>query len=337
MAAFKFERNESKGLVSVVMPTYRAERYVGEALDAVGCQTFPHWELIVVEDGSDDGTRAIVEDFARKHPGRHVEYLRNPQNRGCGYTRNLTFARAGGEFLALLDADDRWLPDYLTAMVDALRSSGKDVAYSSTLMIEDETDLPLGVWGPGANDLADFPQSLFGRSFLTPSATVLRRSVVADVGSWDAELHYCDDFSYWLRCVAAGKQFQHVGGCHCLYRKNHPTATTRRLCATLEEVATVAEQYVDMPFMRPRECRRYASNSYWLAARMHATSDPGFDPSADASRAPRLWFKAWQLWPRRVDYLLRSGLLGAVEMVRRRRPSSHSASGSEESAARIAA
>src|SRR5687768_16855367 len=67
MAGMSFERSEVKGLVSIIIPTYRAERFIGNALAPVAQQAYPHWEVIVVEDASCDGTQQIVDDFARRN------------------------------------------------------------------------------------------------------------------------------------------------------------------------------------------------------------------------------------------------------------------------------
>jgi len=172
--------------------------------------------------------------------------------------------------------------------------------------------------GPSASDLGDFVQSLFGRNFVTPSATVFRRQVVADVGPWDT-FQWGEDISYWLRSVAAGKQFQFVGGCHCYYRKNHAGAMTQTLSAMLEGVAEVTKRYMDLPGTRPRTCREYQANSYALAARFHAMADTLLDPSADRSRAPLLLVKAWQMRPKRVAYLWKATKIWCSELLRRQK------------------
>lgn len=316
MSIFAGQRDKNE-LVSVVIATYRGERFIGEALDSVSRQTYPHWELIVVEDGSADGTEQMVRDFARRHRGHRVDYFRSAKNHGLGYTRNLTFARSCGKYIAILDADDRWLPGHLAANVDALQSSGKDIAYSTSLMFEDQSELLIGTWGPNTYDLLDFPQTLLGRNFITPSATVFRRDVINDVGPWDT-FEYGEDFSYWLRCIAAGKEFQHVLGLHCYYRKNHANAMTTNLCAMMEGVADVAARFSNLPGTRPSTCRLYLSNSYLLAATLHTTRDPKYDQSADPTRAPRLLVKAWQQRPRRVRYLWKALKLSARQMLRLR-------------------
>ncbi len=320
MAALSFTRKPTNDLVSVVISTYCGEQLIGETLASLGSQTYANWELIVVEDGSCDGTERIVRDFARRHRWHRVDYSRSEQNHGLGHTRNLTFAKARGEYIAMLDADDRWYPEYLARSVQALKKSGKDIAYSSAVMIEDRTELVLGVWGPSSYDLADFPQSLLGRNYITPSATLIRRHVLIDVGPWDT-FRYGEDFSYWLRCVSAGKRFEHVGGLHCLYRKNRADAITHFQSSMLEGVANVSRRFMTIPGMRIKTSREYVSNAYVLAARFHARSDPSRDPSADRSRAPSLLRKAWRLRKKRVGYLWQAVKISTSQLFRRRKHS----------------
>jgi hypothetical protein len=299
----QFEKKATKGLVSVIIPTYRKERFIGDTLATIGHQSYKNWEVIVVEDGSENGSEPIVRQFAKKHRWHRVAYYRNERNLGAAQTRNIAFTKARGEYIALLDSDDRWLPEHLARSVHGLEKSGKDIVYSTVLMVEDQTEMPLGTWGPLHHELAEFPHSLFARSYITPSATVMRRQVIADVGEWDTSLKYCEDYCFWLQCIAAGKTFQHIGGCYCLYRKNHAGATTQRLCGTLEEVARVTERFINTPGLREKTIRRFASEAYLLVARMHLTANPSVDPSADPSRTGPLLLEAWRLRKKRVGHL----------------------------------
>jgi GT2 family glycosyltransferase len=317
MQSIMFERESTPGLVSVVIPTRRGERFIGETLATIGSQTYPHWEVIVVEDGSVGPTEKIVAEFARKHRPHRIEYARNDRSYGAAHSRNVAFAKSQGEFVALLDCDDRWLPGHLEASVRALRETGQDIVYSTVVMVQDGSDRVLGLWGPHDGELNDFPQSLFARSFVTPSATVLRRQVLADVGPWSTTHRYCEDFDFWLRCVAAGKTFHCMGGCYCLYRKNHVGATTQKLCGTLEEVAITTEHYMNMPGMRPKTSRKYAAKAFLLAAQFHRTADPACDPSADRQRAGSLMLRGWRLRPKRLKYLFAGLWLIARQSARR--------------------
>jgi glycosyltransferase involved in cell wall biosynthesis len=306
---------DSNNLVSVVIATYHGKRFIAEALESVSRQTHTNWEAVIVEDGSNDGTEQVVRDFARRHSSHRVDYFRSAENYGLGYTRNLTFARSLGKFIAILDADDRWLPDHLSASLRALNESGKDIVYSTSLMFEDQAELLVGTWGPCIHDLYDFPQSLVGRNFITPSATVFRREVITDVGQWDT-FKYGEDLSYWLRCVAAGKKFQHLLGLHCYYRKNHEGALTTTLAGMMEGVAEVVARNINLPGTCPHVSRQYVFNAYLFAANLHLTQDRSRDPSADPRRAPQLIMKAWRLQPKRIRYLRKAIRLRVAQFVR---------------------
>ena len=319
MASISYKREATEGLVSVVIPAYQSDRFIGEALASVGRQLYRNWEVIVVEDGSQGETERIVKSFSRRHPWHRVEYSRNEQNCGPSHTRNTAFAKVRGEFVALLDADDSWFPDHLTVATDALKSSGNDVAYSTVVVIEDKSDLLLCVWGPEAHDLAEFPLGLFRRNFVNPSATVLRRQVLADVGTWDTTLRYCEDLDFWLRCILAGKTFQYVGGCHCLYRRNHAEAATGRMCKVLESFAEVVERYIPFPGIPERLSRKLVAQAFLTAAERHTISNPLHDSSADPSRAAHLMMKAWRLKRNRVRYLWQAAKYGAADLWHRRK------------------
>jgi len=320
MSTISFLNDEVAGLVSVVIPIFQGEKYIAETLKSLSAQTYRNWELIVVEDASRDAAEEIVADFARRHPEHRIVFSRNERNSGPSYSRNVAFAQARGQYVALLDADDRWFPDHLEDSVGKLESTKSDVAYSSVVMFEDETGLLLGIWGPTADDLKDFPLRLFISNSITPSATVFRRQVLADVGAWNTSLRLCEDLEYWLRCVNAGKRFQFVGGCHCLYRKNHANAATKKLCAVQEAFADVVAQFVPLRGVCERTCRRFAAKSYLAAAELHLQSDPRVDLSADPRRAASLVTKAWRLRPRRVGYLFLS-VRHRVTSALRRKPS----------------
>jgi glycosyltransferase involved in cell wall biosynthesis len=110
-------------LVSVVAIFLNAERFLDEAIRSVTGQTYPHWELLLVDDGSSDGSSAIARGYAEREPGR-VHYLEHPghRNRGMSASRNLGLHHARGEYLALLDADDVWLPGKLERQVAILEA-----------------------------------------------------------------------------------------------------------------------------------------------------------------------------------------------------------------------
>ena len=108
-------------LVSVIMIFLDAERFIEEAIASVFAQTWPNWELLLIDDGSRDGSTAIAHRHAASHPDR-VRYLEHPSHahRGTGPSRNLGTAASRGRYLAFLDADDIWLPERLSRHVALL-------------------------------------------------------------------------------------------------------------------------------------------------------------------------------------------------------------------------
>ncbi len=102
------------------MPAYNAERFLPETLASVRAQTFTNWELIVIEDGTHDGTEKLVEQFAAGGP-QPVTFRRHAKNQGLPATRNTGIALARGDWVVLLDNDDIWTPDHLASLVECAR------------------------------------------------------------------------------------------------------------------------------------------------------------------------------------------------------------------------
>jgi len=110
-------------LVSVIIIFLDARAYFQEAIESVLAQTYPHWELWLVDDGSVDGSIALAQGYAEQYPQR-VHYLAHPGrgHRGMSATRNVGLRHARGEYVALLDADDVWLPHKLEQQVAFLEA-----------------------------------------------------------------------------------------------------------------------------------------------------------------------------------------------------------------------
>ena len=214
-------------LVSIVIPSYRMGKFVRQALQSIGEQTYGNWEVILVDDcGPEDGTREALQEFQEKHPTRRVQYLSNEKNEGCGESRNVAMRAANGEYYAFLDPDDCWAPEYL---VDGmLCMSSKDLCIQG-VMITDEAGVDQGPRMENRmNDLIGaFPTSLMAENFLLPSATLIRRRVIMAVGEFKNReaLIYAADWDFYLRCVAAGMRFGFLRKHNCRYRKHDEAAT----------------------------------------------------------------------------------------------------------------
>lgn len=319
-----------RGLVSVIVPAYRADRFLPESLDTVRRQTYASWEVIVVEDGSRDNTEELVQEFSKSVSNHRVVYRRHEKNQGLGATRNTAIAQARGEFVAFLDADDLWRESHLEAAVTALERESADVAFSTALMFEDGTGHLIGLWGPTRERLLatprvlrKFPNWFFHRNFLIPSATVIRRTVLDAVGCFDTDsrLTFVEDLDYWLRCVKAGLKFHHVPGCHCLYRKGESGAATSNMPMILGRQAFVLTKHLDLEAVPRRLRRRQAAYFHAAAAIFHVDRDPRV--------AAEHLYRGWRIRPERLDLLLLSAWtrwavpllpdMGIAKAIRRRR------------------
>lgn len=115
---------EKRELISIVVPVYRIRDYLAGCIDSVLAQTYPYWELILVDDGSDDGSERICDDYAKRDPRITVIHQ---SNQGVSAARNQGVARAKGEYLAFLDADDRIEPQYLDVLYKDMAVQGADL------------------------------------------------------------------------------------------------------------------------------------------------------------------------------------------------------------------
>lgn len=109
-------------LVSVIMPAWNAERFIGETIESVQAQTYTAWELLITDDGSTDATAEVIRGYARRDP--RIRLFRFPRNTGlAARARNYSLSRAAGEYLAFLDADDLWHPEKLAKQVAHLEAN----------------------------------------------------------------------------------------------------------------------------------------------------------------------------------------------------------------------
>lgn len=100
-------------LVSIIVPVYNVEKYIVETMECVRRQTYPHWELLLVEDGSRDNTVAIIKDYLDKTEDKRIRLICQPANMGAARARNRGLQEAQGRYIAYLDADDLWEPQKL--------------------------------------------------------------------------------------------------------------------------------------------------------------------------------------------------------------------------------
>jgi glycosyltransferase involved in cell wall biosynthesis len=216
----------STPLVSVVIPAYDAERYLGEAIESVLAQTYAPVETIVVDDGSCDGTAAV----ARSYPG--VELIAE-ENAGPAAARNRGFAACHGDLIAFHDADDLMTPDTLTVQVGEMLADPAIgcVLAEQELLIEAGAELPF--WAEGSKVptvMPAKPEELADEPDVHPMTMLVRREVFERVGGFDEEMRAAEDFDWMLRAAEDGVEFARLPRV-LLRRRVHPASLTQDAAA----------------------------------------------------------------------------------------------------------
>jgi glycosyltransferase involved in cell wall biosynthesis len=190
--------------VSVVMPVFNGERFLSEAIESVLAQTYPHWELVLIDDGSRDASFAIAERYAAQDA--RVRPFRNEQNLGIVKTRNRAFAEADprSEFFAVLDGDDVCMPDRLALQVEFLSAHPDHALVGGNTLIIDEQGRVVGrrVY-PSAHE--DIARVITRYNPIAQPTCTLRRSALAEIGVYDEHYSRCQDYDLWLRMAARFK------------------------------------------------------------------------------------------------------------------------------------
>jgi glycosyltransferase involved in cell wall biosynthesis len=208
--------------ISVVVPTYNAEAFLGRTLDSALAQTHPAHEVIVVDDGSLDTTPAVCARY-----GTAIRYLR-VENGGQQRARNDGVAAASGDWIALLDHDDLWHPDYLAEVAGVIRTCDVDAVFANSAIIHEAgarsghavadrfVELaPARYWEslglvPGAarSALARWPLAPFMRFHpVQPTVLTVRAALYRSLGGFDPRMRGCsaEDFEFELRLLRAAR------------------------------------------------------------------------------------------------------------------------------------
>ncbi len=255
-------------LISVVVPAYNVEKTIQETIQSIQQQTFSDFELIVINDGSTDGTLDVINSI--QDPRLKVFSY---ENAGLPEARNRGIDRSSGGFITFIDADDLWTPDKLELQLAALQKHPEaGLVYSWTSFMSSEgkefsKDVPVFFEGNV------YPQLLVGNFINSGSNAMLRREAIESVGKFDASLRSIEDWEYWLR-VAAKWSFALVPKYQILYRQSSSSMASK---------VDVMEKYSSLVIERafqaaPAELQylknRCLANTYQYLARLCLTHTP---------------------------------------------------------------
>jgi glycosyltransferase involved in cell wall biosynthesis len=194
-------------VVSVIMPAYNVESYVEDAIRSALAQTFKDFELIVVDDGSKDGTAEIVRELARQDD--RITLVQQ-SNRGLAGARNSALRASRGEFFALLDSDDLWEPEFLDQQLAILRARPDvDIVTGNGWYLGGIRHGQLARPYPDPRPDPDLC-SIIGDEWSVFIMSVVRRRVYTTIGPFDEQMRSNEDYDFWLRAALA----------HCRFARN---------------------------------------------------------------------------------------------------------------------
>lgn len=278
--------------VDVIIPAYNAARFLSAAIESVIAQTFTDWRMILVNDGSTDATAGIADEFQQKLKGRML--VISQANRGLSAARNAAIRRSSAEFLAILDADDIWLPCRLSESLKAFASRPRVGLSYGLITIIDEAGTPLRTPAGNRRDAeGNIARSIYLRKTDLPCPTItFRRECVEQVGFFDETMRATEDRDMWLR-IAFRYEVAFVPKVIAYYR-----TSTSSMSGDLNRMVNSQQQFIR---------KHYGAPGCGLIARQIAMSrvykqraESLFDRNATGA-ALLSSLRALALWPMSTD------------------------------------
>lgn len=210
--------------VSIIVPVYNAEKYIVETIESVKAQTYENWELLLIDDGSTDGSRQVISDYLSGEPDERI-VLFPRENSGAAKARNYGLSQAGGRFIAYLDADDLWSPDKIEKQLAFMRE--KQAAFSFTgYEFADES-------GKGTGKIVRVPETLVYRQALQ-NTTIFTSTVMFDSEKIAKEklempIIKSEDTALWFKVLRMGYTAYGLNENLVRYRRTNGSLSANKL------------------------------------------------------------------------------------------------------------
>lgn len=182
-------------LISVIMPAYNAELFIGEAIESILNQTFTNYEFIIINDGSNDSTEKII----KRYKDTRIKYIKNKINLGLSETLNRGIDLATGNYIARMDADDISFPDRLTKQVTFLSNNPDYGVVGCMYIVLDEKRKPFEIGGMDYRTDEEIKLALFSNNVFLHGETMFRRELLENIlNPYNTKYNPCEDYKLWI-------------------------------------------------------------------------------------------------------------------------------------------
>ena len=190
-------------LLSVVIPCFNAETFLEETVASLMAQTYPHIEIILVDDGSSDGTAALADRLARESVrGRFPVRAIHQANAGPSAARNAGISAARGKYIGFVDSDDRWHTEKAAVQVALMeRDPSIGLTFSGWRIIRENGE-PTARYGVTPAGAVTLEALLYANLVATTSSVIARGAVLRDAGGFEPTMRHAEDLDLWLRIAA---------------------------------------------------------------------------------------------------------------------------------------
>jgi glycosyltransferase involved in cell wall biosynthesis len=215
--------------VSVILPAYNCEKFIGKAIQSVLKQTFTDFELIVLNDGSTDNTESVIQTFN----DTRIVYLKNPDNKGLIYTLNKMITHANGKYLARMDADDICLPERLDLQKTFLDQNEIITVIASTIDFINEQEEKTGVWALDRQTISpeQIKKAILKQNCIAHPTVMMRSEIIKQLKYKEYQKNI-EDYDLWLRLLNRGYKIAKLDKPLLLYRIHDTSITSIHLKKT---------------------------------------------------------------------------------------------------------
>ncbi|MCK5542564.1 MAG: glycosyltransferase [Desulfobacterales bacterium] len=280
-------------IVSVVIPTYNRKNIIVRAIESVLNQTYKNYEIIIVDDGSTDGT----VDYIKNNYNFKIKCI-SQKNMGASSARNKGISEAKGKYVAFLDSDDEWINSKLTTQV-AFLEKNPEIAllcgrtYKSDDIKKVNSPLTKKIVGNLFN-------TLYSHSFVSTPTVIVKKDVLDQVGGFDTNYKSAEDFDLWLK-ITKNYQCAFLPGLIAIVNRGEDNLSTDKITLHLHAV-TILESHYDKKLIPRRVYKKAISDSYIALGRNHLKS-------GQISQARKSFISSFKIYPirfRSLRYLLKT-------------------------------